>query len=626
MRKRFVRSTPLALAALLLLAPLAGAAPRRPGSPGAGHPEDSFQLDRPLRTKAESGPFAAHFREDRRGVAVLEFTGSYDLKLGGQLNAEARAVVAREFFATHPDRYDFLVVFTGFELDTGTALAFHLGVQNQVEGIGLPLFDESAQFGSAGKLQGYIDMAALGRHSFDPLDPGFEETLGVLAHETMHQWCCYAGARLPGGAVSNALRDPLGSHWSYLLDTGASLLYGADWSDNGDGSFTAGGVRRFYSPLDLYLAGFYSPLEVPPFFLIDSPGADPARRAERGDRVTGTSLPLGIDDLIAAAGERHPAAAEAQKEYRAAFLLLVRPGEGVPSEEPGEPGLPPAGPVRPPGAVSLQEGIEWLRNRQGAEGYWEDRSGTRLRDTAFAVSTLLDLDPSFTRGAEAAAWLAAQPAASTDSLARAAAALTRAGGNAAPLRQALAARQAAGGGWGIDAVHASDTLDTALALLALAGHPELPAARRDAAVQLLLAGQGSDGGWSHLPGTPSRTSLTVTALRALAAQGALTPAVEEGALAFLAAKQNPTDGGFGDSPSTSHDTAQVVETLAVLGALDRIRGAGAVAFLRGRQTEAGSWDGSVYATAAVLRALQRFQLPNLHAEPALAAEPASASA
>ncbi|MBI4697887.1 MAG: hypothetical protein HY758_02980 [Nitrospirae bacterium] len=38
---------------------------------------------------------------------------------------------------------------------------------------------------------------------------------------------------------STALLGKDNRHWSYLLDSDASVLYGNDWQDNKDGTFTS---------------------------------------------------------------------------------------------------------------------------------------------------------------------------------------------------------------------------------------------------------------------------------------------------------------------------------------------------------------------------------------------------
>src|SRR5262245_41484262 len=117
----------------------------------------------------------AFHREDRDHISIIEFSGNYDKQLAnGDSNSGPRAVVAREFFRTHPDNYDFLVVFTSFEFPTPGAVAFYNPVQNSITGIGEQSFNLSSLYGSQGKLQGYIDMAALTRWETDPLSPQFE--------------------------------------------------------------------------------------------------------------------------------------------------------------------------------------------------------------------------------------------------------------------------------------------------------------------------------------------------------------------------------------------------------------------------------------------------------------------
>jgi len=78
------------------------------------------------------------------------------------LNYEARARVGLRFYETHPDAYDFLVVFTNFEFETSGSTAFHLFGRNDVEGIGKPVSSVGpSAFGSPSRLKGWIDMAAL---------------------------------------------------------------------------------------------------------------------------------------------------------------------------------------------------------------------------------------------------------------------------------------------------------------------------------------------------------------------------------------------------------------------------------------------------------------------------------
>jgi hypothetical protein len=241
-----------------------------------------------LSPQVSTGNFAATFIEDRELVSIVELSGGYEVTAGtGEANFEPRAVIAQEFFRTHPDEYDFLVVFTTFDFDREGSRAFHWLVRNDVAGIGLPDFDNSEIFGSASKLQGFVDLGDLAEYVTDPLDPEFETGLTVLGHELMHRWGARVNHQLPDGSISDALVSSDRGHWSLLLDTQASLIDGNDWRANGDGTFTSVGIQKFLSPLDLYLAGFFAPEEASDFTLIENVSVDRDRPPEPEVTISG---------------------------------------------------------------------------------------------------------------------------------------------------------------------------------------------------------------------------------------------------------------------------------------------------------------------------------------------------
>ncbi len=125
---------------------------------------------------------------------------------------------------------------------------------------------------------------------------------------------------------STALLGKDGTHWSYLLDTDASVFYGNDWTDNGNGTFTSTGGGKYYSGLDLYLIGMIDKAQVKPMLLIDNPLIDATRLPEVGATISGTSRYITIDDIIAAEGERIPNSSTSPKAFKTAFILLTRPG------------------------------------------------------------------------------------------------------------------------------------------------------------------------------------------------------------------------------------------------------------------------------------------------------------
>src|SRR5690554_1619891 len=352
------------------------------------------------------GAYSAKHIRDTEHTSIIEFVGNYNKLLpSGEDNAAARAVVAREFYRTHADEYDFLVVFSDFEFDTGDALAFYNPVRNDVQGIGLHQFDLSSIYGSQGRLQGYIDMAAFSRYQLDPMHPDYEKGLITLAHEVLHRWGVHVRFRDREGKASDALIGHQDAHWSFLVHTDASVEYGHKWKDLGNGNFSALAAKRFYSPVDLYLMGFYEPEEVPPFFYIDSDERSKTELPQPGITISGTANTVTIDDIIAVEGPRIPSAQNAQKEFKFAFIYLTTPSKVVneqylvalrqfrdafttrfailtggralahvyPQAKPiltsGESEIVVGGPERD-SASSVPEALVWMRNKQATQGYF----------------------------------------------------------------------------------------------------------------------------------------------------------------------------------------------------------------------------------------------------------------
>jgi subtilase family serine protease/flagellar hook assembly protein FlgD len=585
-----------------------------------------------------TGAHVATLAATRNNIAVVELTGDYSRDLpNGALNVEPRTQISRTFYRNFADQYDFLVVFSNFEFDTGDATAFYIGVRNDTKGLGLQLFDNSAHFGSAGRLQGYIDMAALSRYHLEPSDPRFEGVMRVLAHELLHRWAAHVHFIDGTGQRNASLLGRDDAHWSFLLDTGGSVEYGNRWVDNGNGTFTSKPDRQFYSPLDLYLMGMLKKEEVPPFFYIESAGTDAGRLPEAGVTISGLRREVTVDQVIAAEGSREPGADAAQKQFRLGFVLLTRPGAGVSDDdvravnavrqafetrlaaltggralahaflEPrrlaqaADPSLPsPAQPSR--GATAdVNAALTWLHGRQEAQGAWEDNPLTRLRDTVVVASALGNVGVNHDAVIDRAmSWLITQPVTNTDYVAR------RLRSLAAKATEAdwaqLAAMQNADGGWGVAPGYQSTPIDTALAVMASSLDPnaQRQALASERAKAFLLSKQNTDGGWSHAVTGGSRTATTAQVMRALALLDA--PVQVASAARFLAGRQN-TDGGFGDSPSTTHDTANVVLALASAGQIDAVRALDAFSFLNATQRVDGSWDGSVYATGLAVHAL-----------------------
>jgi hypothetical protein len=249
------------------------------------------------------------------GAAVERFSETERLDL---------ASTVRRFYLGHPDLFEQVVVYTTRSLNPlGGSLAFEINVKNEVRGIGLDLRDDSAAWGSGGRLESVVFM--------DVVDPyldvgGFE----ILGHEVAHRWLAHLRFDDPSGAGSGALLGRGGVHWSFFLDSDASVMEGNEIADAGGGRFQTVDFARRYSPLDQYAMGLRAPDEVPDFFFVE--GADNFRpnrpykfssSPEAGVSFTGLRRTVRMRDVVAAMGPRVPEAAHAPRSSRLAFVLVA---------------------------------------------------------------------------------------------------------------------------------------------------------------------------------------------------------------------------------------------------------------------------------------------------------------
>ena len=235
---------------------------------------------------------------------------------------------ARRFYQSFGDDYEQLVVFTSRRLTDRGVFAFQQTVKNGSSGIGEQLFDRSAEYGSAGRLESFVMMDAVGKYDESLEQPflGADSTLGVLAHEVGHRWLAQASFRDGAGNSRELLgRDEV--HWSFFMDSDGSHDEGNDIEDLGGGRFRtiAAGVR--YGPLDQYLMGLRAAEEVPPFFVVRSPSetasTDRGRDPEPNVTFSGTRRDVTIAEVIAAEGPRSPAFGEAPRTVRQAFIYVA---------------------------------------------------------------------------------------------------------------------------------------------------------------------------------------------------------------------------------------------------------------------------------------------------------------
>jgi hypothetical protein len=226
----------------------------------------------------------------------------------------------RRFLSGRPDVFQQVILYTTRPLNPvpGT-LAFEVNVKNDVQGIGLEAMDQSAAWGSAGALESVVYMDSA--DTYADVD-GFE----FLAHEVGHRWL--ARMSIDGGAGRTTLLGRGGVHWSFFLETDASVMEGNAIADRGNGRFETVDIARRFSPLDQYAMGLRAPAEVPPFFYVDVPDDFRPNRPfkassapEAGVSFTGVRRDVRIEDVVRAMGPRVPATAH--PIFRQAFVLVA---------------------------------------------------------------------------------------------------------------------------------------------------------------------------------------------------------------------------------------------------------------------------------------------------------------
>lgn len=229
-----------------------------------------------------------------------------------QLLQPDREYWARRFYAKHGDDYDFVqVVVIGGRRGNRS----HSTVRNPVEGIGLQLFDRSADAGSKGRLLGI---------TLYPMPAGFDGAEKTFAHELGHQWINY----LPGTVFTRAQPHwPQGSIGANIMGANiAGSNVGGDhpylYEPNAGGYLlkpAPPGQASVFNMMELYMMGLASAAEVPEYVVLK----DQARRVDAGTQLAAADVQvIRVADVIAAAGPRKPDASSAQRHFRIATIVV----------------------------------------------------------------------------------------------------------------------------------------------------------------------------------------------------------------------------------------------------------------------------------------------------------------
>jgi hypothetical protein len=252
------------------------------------------------------------------------------------------------------DRFDFMIWYSDFRVDDQEAGTRSVGdIGQRVSGIG-PRMDVGLRlqdFCSPGRLQvTWYQPAWVGAVQAQERHPhrgysGYNMAVAQIGHELAHRWSTRTRAIVGGETIElRGPHDPWGmsgaTHWPLNVSTPAAFPYsrpieasimgGAHWKDNGDGTFTnlANGTMNpasGFSHLELYLMGLLPASGVPDFFILRNPR--PFGKSPDGQTIVAAEkLRITIQDVIAHNGPRVPPYENAPKAYNTAVVAVTLNG------------------------------------------------------------------------------------------------------------------------------------------------------------------------------------------------------------------------------------------------------------------------------------------------------------
>lgn len=241
--------------------------------------------------------------------------------------------VAATFFEHFKDIYDHLIIWLDFPASLGGAFAFEITIKNEVEGIGLGQFDFTEFVGSDSRLRSLVQMGDLARYPADPNRDvprlGTNTTMDVLGQEAGHRWLAFTRVSENGATTDEILGRDL-AHWSFFFDSDESDMEGNDIMELPGGLFQTMGATSRFSALDQYIMGLIPPEDVgPQFFVRNGSNPQPESPPQIGVEFGGQRVDFTVDNIIDEEGPRVPAAADAPKSFKMAFILVALDGQAA---------------------------------------------------------------------------------------------------------------------------------------------------------------------------------------------------------------------------------------------------------------------------------------------------------
>ncbi|RKN79435.1 hypothetical protein [Ulvibacterium marinum] len=244
--------------------------------------------------------------DNRRLVNFVLSNNEYNKFLEGEGDVK---MVSQKVYEHFNDDFDFIFILSVEEQQPdGLYYGRSYKVKNDVQGLGMSLYEGTPEYGSLGTLKSVIHM------------PRTEYIVnGPFLHEIAHYWSNHS-----------FIPTTIGGHWGYssaggqlggfdeLIDLGNNTYQGKLNGKNGFGPNANGGNSVPYSNIELYAMGLISSGELESIQVAENPERGSAFGQFTADAIT----TLTNADLITQHGERVPSVQNSQKSFKALAVII----------------------------------------------------------------------------------------------------------------------------------------------------------------------------------------------------------------------------------------------------------------------------------------------------------------
>ena len=167
-----------------------------------------------------------------------------------------------------------------------------------------------------------------------------ESASKVLLHEFGHRWLYFFSIKENG--QTGRFLNPISAHPAAYVHTPSaypvyggnesSVMGGAYFTAQPDGSYKAYVSNNGFSWTDLYLMGLAAPEEVPPWFYIANTDLPKAYWPVQGAVANGERRDVKLSQVTEVHGPRNPSVALSQRRFRVLFVLVTENAEPTEAE------------------------------------------------------------------------------------------------------------------------------------------------------------------------------------------------------------------------------------------------------------------------------------------------------